>query len=176
MDKNQFDVTVDDSVFYGKRPGLFTGLLFFFCFCIQLFLYIILEEKNLISVEDDTPAAIAAFVVSILITVIFLLIREKKTGGVRKLSVTMLDDSMEIDAGKKKWTIAYNDILEIRKQMIINRFYYEKGRYKLTIVRKQKPALVFETTEQEYEKKSDFPETELHTLYNACKKQGIKCC
>lgn len=176
MDENRFDVTVDDSIFGGKSPGLFMGLLLCFCVCIQFFAYIILEEKDIISIENDNTVAIFVYVVSILVTVLFSIIREKKTNGVMKISVTMLDDAMEIDAQKKKWVIRYEDIQEIRKQMIISRFYDEKGRYKLKIVRKNRPALIFETTAQEYEKRSDFQDTELYVFYRACKRQGIKCC
>lgn len=177
MNENCFHVTVEDSVFCGKSPGLHRAILFSACYLVQFFVYIILDMSTTLFIENGNAVFLFMLIDSTIITALFYEIKEKKTKGVMKISVTMTDDYMELTAKKKKWIIYYKDITEIRKQMMITpRTYEEKGHYKLKIIMRHKPALVFESTGEEYEKRSDFEETELYTLYKACKKQGIKCC
>lgn len=76
---------------------------------------------------------------------------------------------------RRKHRIAYKDIKEVEKVMIINRIYDEKGHYRLRIKTGHRSYRFYNPAE-EFEKHPDFEETGLAQLYYEFRRHGVKCC
>lgn len=173
---NTIKVKINDSVLPGRSPGLFLCVLFSCCFVFGFAIYIWLQGKLHLPETYDDLAAWFILVSSVLIVVVFCMLRSRKRSLDAEMIANLLDDTMKIQVGNKCWTIPYADIKEISKRMIIDRGYQEKGHYRVKVKRHHHLSLVFETTEDEYEKRMDFEETELYQFYDACRTRGVKCC
>ena len=127
----------------------------------------------------ELAALIAAFLLSALIFGgRFGGVLENKLGGRgQELGVMLEEDFVRLEQGRWRWVVPYREIVEVGKIMVINnRFYTEKGKYRIKIKRKGHRALVFLSTWEEYNKHLDFEDTELSRLYYGLKGHGVKCC
>lgn len=176
MTEQKFQITVKDSVFRTKGAGLHMCLLFAVCFLVQFIVYIILDQVGIISGHWEDTIPFLALVISVLVVCVFYYIRDKKTNGVMKADILISQEKLQITVDGRSYLRNISDITEIRKVMLINRTYTEKGKYQLKIKCRGKSSLVFESADQEYEQHLDFEKTELSALYDACKNIGIKCC
>lgn len=93
-----------------------------------------------------------------------------------QITVHFGSDSMIFVINDTNNTVAYDQICEVCKIMVIDRVHDKKGYYRLKIKCRDRGNLEFETTEQEYEAHLDFEETGLFALYSACRQAGLKCC
>lgn len=180
MDKtaeNEYRVTVNNSIFHTKLKGTHVVILFIACFAAQFLIYAVTQRIFNVQnyyVEEYLPEA--AFIIALLVVCIYYYIVDRRTNGVMQMTIHFLDTSMEICIKGKKSIVKYNDIVEVSKIMVIDRIHTEKGCYRMKIKCHGRTSLEFETTEQEYDKHLDFEETELYVFYNACRKNGLKCC
>lgn len=173
----EIQITVNDSVFPTKRGGLHAVLLFWGCFGLQFIVYGLLTQVGIFSgnkMESYLPEI--AVVSSVFLVFLYYFIREKRTGGVMQITVHFGSDSMIFVINDTNNTVAYDQICEVCKIMVIDRVHDKKGYYRLKIKCRDRGNLEFETTEQEYEAHLDFEETGLFALYSACRQAGIKCC
>lgn len=173
----EIQITVNDSVFPTKRGGLHAVLLFLGCFGLQFIVYGLLAQVGVFSgnkMESYLPEI--AVVSSVLLVCLYYFIRERRTGGVMQITVHFGSDCMKFVINDKNDTVAYDQICEVCKIMVIDRVHDKKGYYRLKIKCRDRGNLEFETTEQEYETHLDFEETGLFALYSACRQAGLKCC
>ena len=176
MTEQKFQITVKDSVFQTKGAGLHMFLLFAVCFLLQFVVYVILDQLGIISGKREDMIPLLALVISVLVVCVFYYIRDRKTKGVMKAVILISQEKLEININGRQYIRNISDITEVRKVMLINRIYTEKGKYQLKIKSRGKSSLIFESADQEYEQHLDFEETGLSALYDACKSIGIKCC
>lgn len=173
----EIQITVNDSVFPTKRGGLHAVLLFLGCYGLQFIVYGLLIQVGVFSgskMESYLPEI--AVVSSVLLVCLYYFIREKRTGGVMQITVHFGSDSMIFVINDTNNTVAYDQICEVCKIMVIDRVHDKKGYYRLKIKCRDRGNLEFDTTEQEYEAHLDFEETGLFVLYSACRQAGLKCC
>lgn len=176
MTEQKFQITVKDSVFRTKGAGFHMCLLFAVCFLVQFIVYIILDQVGIISGHWEDTIPLLALVISVLVVCVFYYIRDQKTKGVMKAEILISQEKLQITVDGRSYLRNISDITEVRKVMLINRTYTEKGKYQLKIKCRRKSSLIFESTDQEYEQHLDFEKTELSALYDACKNAGIKSC
>ncbi len=176
MTEQKFQITVKDSVFQTKGAGLHMFLLFAVCFVLQFVVYVILDQVGIIPSKGEDIIPLLALVISVLVVCVFYYIRDRKTKGVMKAEIMFSQKKLEITINGRQYIRNISDITEVRKVMLINRIYTEKGKYQLKIKSRGKRSLIFESADQEYEQHLDFEETGLSALYDACKNIGIKCC
>ena len=173
----EIQITVKDSVFPTKRGGLHAVLLFLGCFGLQFIVYGLLAQGGVFSgnkMESYLPEIAVAS--SLLLVCLYYFMRERRTGGVMQITVHFWSDCMKFVINDKNDTVAYDQICEVCKIMVIDRVHDKKGYYRLKIKCRDRGNLEFETTEQEYEAHLDFEETGLFALYSACRQAGLKCC
>lgn len=173
----EIQITVNDSVFPTKRGRLHAVLLFLGCYGLQFIVYGLLIQVGVFSgskMESYLPEI--AVVSSVLLVCLYYFIREKRTGGVMQITVHFGSDSMIFVINDTNNTVAYDQICEVCKIMVIDRVHDKKGYYRLKIKCRDRGNLEFDTTEQEYEAHLDFEETGLFVLYSACRQAGLKCC
>lgn len=176
MTEQKFQITVKDSVFQTKGAGLHMCLLFAVCFLFQFMVYIILDQVGIIPGKWEDIIPLLALVISVLVVCVFYYIRDRKTNGMMKVEIMFSQEKLEITINGRQYIRNISDITEVRKVMLINRTYTEKGKYQLKIKSRGKSSLIFESTDQEYEQHLDFEKTGLSALYDVCKRMGIKCC
>ncbi len=173
----EISIRVNDSVFSLRKSRIHVELLFIGCFAIQFVIYCILDYAGIIHnkfIKEYITEI--TFVISTLIPCVYYHIRDKKTHGIMQLNVVFFDRFLKIAAGNKEITVAYNNIIEVRKIMVIDRVHDKKGCYRVTIKCHGRRNLDLETIQDEYEEHLDFEKTELYAFYDVCKKAGIKCC
>lgn len=176
MTEQKFQITVKDSVFQTKGAGLHMCLLFAVCFLVQFIVYVILDQLGIIPAKWEDMIPLLALVISVLIVCVFYHIRDRRTNGVMKAEIILSQEKLQIAINGRQYVRNVSDITEVRKVMLINRTYTEKGKYQLKIKSRGKSSLIFESADQEYEQHLDFEKTGLSALYDACKSMGIKCC
>lgn len=94
--------------------------------------------------------------------------------SVEVLSADFEKDSVVFRRGRREKRIAYEDIIEVQKMMIINRFHSEKGYYRVKVKTKRSVYALY--TGEDSARKLDFNETELSKIYFEFINRGIKCC
>ena len=68
-----------------------------------------------------------AVVSSLLLVCLYYFMREKRTGGVMQITVHFGSDSMKFVINDKNDTVAYDQICEVCKIMVIDRVHDKKG-------------------------------------------------
>ena len=175
--KKDISIRVNDNVFGAKRPGLQAAILFVGCFVLQFLLYVLVEAVAGIHnavIREYMPEI--ALVVSVVIVCVYYGMRDKRTKGIMQVDVVLAMDDMKVTVNGKEDIVKYDAITEVSKNMVIDRIHSEKGCYRVTIKCHGRSDLVFETTQQEYDRHLAFEETELAVFYDACKTAGLKCC
>lgn len=160
--------------YYGKSGFLVEGiiflLVFFVVFCITLLL-----PDAVVDQHDDMISLIALILAAAAATLVAY-ITDRMFGVTQQLLVTFEEDHCVLQKGRREWILPYQEISEVVKIMVINRFFYEKGAYRVTIRRKGHRSISFWTTDQEYQEHRDFEDTQLYELYLEMKNHGVKCC
>lgn len=170
-------IQIEDNVLPGRHSGIFNGVLFALCILAGDRVVVLID--NIYELSDSRFASWLEFGIIAACVFLFCLMihhREKRTHGIMEMHVVFSDDGVEITIRKKTWSLSYADICEVRKIMIMNRFYPDKGRYRVQIKKKTGGTLNFYTSQSEYEAALDFEETKLYQFYQACLEHGIKCC
>lgn len=91
-----------------------------------------------------------------------------------ELDVEFGDEEVVFQKGKVKRKIAYTQIREVEKMMIINRYHLEKGYYRVKV--KTKGMFYAMYSGEETTRELDFDETDVSKVYYEFKRRGIKCC
>ena len=94
--------------------------------------------------------------------------------SVETVSAYFEEEGVRFQRGRRERWIAYTDIIEVQKMMVINRFHSEKGYYRVNIKTKRGAYALY--TGEDSSRKLDFNETELSNIYFGFKNRGIKCC
>lgn len=170
-------IQIEDNILPGRHSGIFTGVLF--AMCILAGDRVVVLINNIYELSDSRFASWLEFGIIVGCVLLFCLMvhyREKKTHGIMEMHVIFSGHGVDITVRKKTWSLSYSDIREVRKIMIMNRFYPEKGRYRVQIKKKTGGTLNFYTTQSEYDAASDFEKTGLYQFYQSCRAHGVKCC
>lgn len=124
----EIQITVNDSVFPTKRGGLHAVLLFLGCFGLQFIVYGLLTQVGVFSGSKmESYLTEIAVVSSLLLVCLYYFMREKRTGGVMQITVHFGSDSMKFVINDKNDTVAYDQICEVCKIMVIDRVHDKKG-------------------------------------------------
>ena len=91
-----------------------------------------------------------------------------------ELDVEFTEEEVLFQKGKVKRKIAYSQIREVEKIMIINRYHSEKGYYRVKVKTKGMSYAMY--SGEESTKALDFSETDVSKVYYEFKRRGIKCC
>lgn len=91
-----------------------------------------------------------------------------------ELDVEFAEKEVLFQKGKVKRKIAYSQIREVEKIMIINRYHSEKGYYRVKVYTKGMSYAMY--SGEESAKALDFDETDISKVYYEFKHRGIKCC
>ena len=91
-----------------------------------------------------------------------------------ELDVEFTEEEVLFQKGKVKRKIAYSQIREVEKIMIINRYHSEKGYYRVKVKIKGMSYAMY--SGEESAKALDFDETDVSKVYYEFKRRGIKCC
>lgn len=91
-----------------------------------------------------------------------------------ELDVEFTEEEVLFQNGKVKRKIAYSQIREVEKIMIINRYHSEKGYYRVKVKIKGMSYAMY--SGEESAKALDFDETDVSKVYYEFKRRGIKCC
>lgn len=148
----------------------------FFCLCFfSVFLVTFLLPDSIVENHDEILSLIAV-VLAIASAVMAEYVMDRKYGVTQQLLVTFEEEQCVLSKGRRKWSVPYQEIMSVVKVMAINRFFVEKGAYRVTIKRKGHSSITFWTTDQEYQEHRDFEDTQLYTLYLGLRSRGVKCC
>lgn len=124
----EIQITVNDSVFPTKRGGLHAVLLFLGCFGLQFIVYGLLTQVGVFSGSKmESYLTEIAVVSSLLLVCLYYFMREKRTGGVMQITVHFGSDSMKFVINDKNDMVAYDQICEVCKIMVIDRVHDKKG-------------------------------------------------
>jgi len=91
-----------------------------------------------------------------------------------ELDVEFGEDEVIFQQGNVKRKIAYDQIREVEKMMIINRYHSEKGYYRVKI--KAKGCIYTMYSGEDSNEKLDFSEVGLSKIYAEFQNRGMKCC
>ena len=160
--------------YYGKSGFLVEGILFLLVF-FAVFCIILLLPDAVVEQHDDMISLIALLLAAAAAT-LAAYITDQKLGVTQQLLVIFEEDHCVLQKGRREWSVPYREISEAVKIMVINRFFYEKGAYRLTIHWKGHRSITFWTTDQEYQEHKDFEDTQLYELYLGLRSHGVKCC
>lgn len=175
--KQTYHITVNDSVLGPKRWEFHITIFIIICFAVQFLLYSLLDHMGKFHnpyLEDYMPDI--TLIITMVAICVYYIRREKRTKGVMELEIHFRDDSMSIIVNGKEYSVKYSAITEICQIMVFDRMHTEKGCYRMKIKCRGRSNLTFETTQQEYDARLDFEQTELFIFYQACKKAGLPCC
>ncbi|MDO4166983.1 MAG: hypothetical protein Q4D32_06235 [Eubacteriales bacterium] len=153
---------------------LMEGVVFLVLFVCVFLLSVFLPEHVL--EKYSNVIALIALGVALLGSLMAQYGMERFYGATKQLVASFDEDSVTLRKGQKEWRIPYQEIKEVVKVMAVNRFFDEKGCYRVTIKRKRRRAITFWTTDQEYREHMDFEETQLYSLYVELRSRGVKCC
>lgn len=154
---------------------LVEGIIFLFVFFLSFYLLTFLLPDSIVEQHDDLIFLIT-LVLTLAIDILVEYVMEKKYGETQQLLVTFEEQQCVLRKGRKEWSVPYQKITSVIKVMVINRFFDEKGVYRVTIKRQGHSSITFWTTEQEYEEHRNFEDTQLYKLYLEMKNHGVKCC
>lgn len=90
------------------------------------------------------------------------------------LEVEFGEENVTFIRGKKKRSIFYRDIKEVVKMMIINRYYSDKGYYRVKIKTKRRAHVMY--SGEDSNERLDFTEVGLSKIYLEFQNRGVKCC
>lgn len=150
--------------------GIVFLLVFFSVFVVTFFLPDSLVEQH------DEMISLIALILSIAAALLVEYVLDRKYEVTQQLLVTFEEDRCVLRKGRREWSVPYQEMKEVVKVMVINRFFDEKGAYRVTINRKGRGAITFWTTDQEYQEHRDFEDTQLYELYSGLRSRGVKCC
>lgn len=160
--------------YYGKSGFLVEGiiflLVFFAVFCITLLL------PDAVVDQHDDMISLIALLLAAAVAMLVAYVTDRMFGVTQQLLVTFEEEYCVLQKGRREWSVPYQEIREAVKIMVINRFFYEKGAYRLTIHWKGHRSITFWTTDQEYQEHKDFEDTQLYELYLGLRSHGVKCC
>lgn len=158
----------------GLSGFLVDGVIFVLAFFVIFALTLLLPDA--IVEQHDDLIALLALVLAATITVLVEYVMSQKYGVTQQLFVTFEEERCLLRKGRREWSVPYQEITSVVKIMVINRYFDEKGAYRVTIRRKGHSSITFWTTDQEYQEHRDFEDTELYGLYLGMKSHGVKCC
>ena len=116
-----------------------------------------------------------AILIGILVLACILLVKiESYFPTTEEIVATFEKEGVTFKKGKRIRKIAYTQIKEVQKMMIINRFHSEKGYYRVKIKTKGSAYALY--TGEDSSRQLDFEKTELSGIYFELKKRGVKCC
>lgn len=155
--------------------GFLVEIIVFLVLFFGVFLLSGLLPESIVGPHDDV-ISIIALVVIVSGEVLVEYIMERIYGATQQLMVTFDEEQCMLRKGNREWSVPYSEITSVVKVMVINRFFDEKGAYRVTIKRKRHRSLTFWSTDREYQEHVDFEDTQLYTLYQELKSRGVKCC
>ena len=158
----------------GLSGFLVEGIVFLLVF-FSVFLVTFLLPDSIVERHDDLISLIA-IVLALATAVLVEYVMDRKYGVTQQLSVTFEEEQCVLRKGRRTWSVPYQEITSVVKVMAINRFFPEKGAYRVTIKRKGHSSITFWTTDQEYQEHRDFEDTQLYKFYLEMKSRGVKCC
>lgn len=159
---------------YGLSGFLLVDIVFLLVFC-SVFLVTFLLPDPIVE-QHDEMLSLLAFVLATAIAVLVEYVMEKKYGLEQQLLVTFGEEQCVLQKGRREWSVPYQEITSVVKVMAFTRIHREKGAYRVTIKRKGHRSITFWTTDQEYQERRDFEDTQLYGLYLGMKSHGVKCC
>lgn len=172
-----YHILVHDSCLRIRSWRTHAAMLFFISFVAQFIIYCMIDRHLSFSDETiETYMPLAALALSTALVCGYYFIREKRFHGTMQMDVLFQEDALKLSIYGKTYVIEYDKITEVSKRMMIDRFYDQKGCYRIKLHCRGRSDLVFETIPQEYEKHLDFEQTQLFVFYEACQKAGLKCC
>lgn len=160
---------------YSGLSGFLTEAIVFLLVFFSVFLVTFLLPDSIVEQHDELISLIALVLASIS-AALESYVMDRKYGVTQQLLVTFEEEQCVLRKGRRKWSVPYREITSVVKVMAINRFFPEKGAYRVTIKRKGHSSITFWTTDQEYQEHRDFEDTQLYKLYLAMKCRGVKCC
>lgn len=158
----------------GLSGFLVEGIVFLLAF-FSIFLVTFLLPDSIVEQHDDL-ISLVALVLALVSAVLVEYVMSRKYGVTQQLLVTFEEEQCVLRKGRREWSVPYQEITSVVKIMVINRFFDEKGAYRVTIKRKGHSSITFWTTDQEYQEHRDFEDTQLYGLYLGMKSHGVKCC
>ncbi len=146
--------------------------IFLVCMTVVLVAYGIstfLERIAGITVKGEI---ILLFLVAI---ICFVLTKfEKYFPTTEMAEVVFRADKVTFIRGKRKRSIFYDDIKEVEKMMIINRYHSDKGYYRVKL--KAKGGTYAMYSGENSNENLDFSEVGLSKIYAEFQNRGVKCC
>lgn len=158
----------------GLSGFLVEGIVFLLAF-FSIFLVTFLLPDSIVE-QHDEMISLVALVLALVSAVLVEYVMSRKYGVTQQLLVTFEEEQCVLRKGRREWSVPYQEITSVVKIMVINRFFDEKGAYRVTIKRKGHSSITFWTTDQEYQEHRDFEDTQLYGLYLGMKSHGVKCC
>lgn len=158
----------------GLSGFLVEGIVFLLVF-FSMFLITFLLPDSIVERYDEM-ISLVALVLALASAVLVEYVMSRKYGVTQQLLVTFEEERCVLRKGRREWSVPYQEITSVVKIMVINRFFNEKGAYRVTIKWKGHSSITFWTTDQEYQEHRDFEDTQLYGLYLGMKSHGVKCC
>ena len=90
------------------------------------------------------------------------------------LTVIFLEDQVVLMRKNKERSIPYSSIKKVVKIMVFNRFYQDKGKYRVVIKCKGRNYVMY--SGEDYDLKLDFEQTEISNIYSELKNRKVMCC
>lgn len=108
--------------------------------------------------------------------IVILCFLENKYGyfSPEDMNVVFQKEQVVFQRGNKKKEICYEDINEVEKIMVINRYHGEKGYYRIKIKMKKGSYAIY--SGEDSGKQLDFSQTGISKVYFEFQSRGIKCC
>lgn len=90
------------------------------------------------------------------------------------LDANFTEEEVTFRRGHRERKIRYQDIREVEKMMIINRYQSEKGYYRVKV--KLRSGCYMMYSGEEKGRNLDFSEVEISNIYTEFGRRGVKCC
>ena len=145
---------------------------------IQTFLFIMLIVIGSYSIStflDNRGIRINENIILILFVIVICILAAKfKWFSPEYVDVIFQEKKVIFRKQNRKKDIFYDDIKEVEKMMVINRYHVEKGYYRIKIKTKKGSYAVY--SGEDSDKQLDFLQTDISRIYLEFQKRGIKCC
>ena len=160
MEEKIYDVVVE------KRNRIQT---FSICLIVILTSYGVSDYLSRLGIEISESVILVLFIV-------ILCFVENKYGyfSAETMKVIFQKEKVVFQRRDKKREICYEDIIEIEKIMVINRYHGEKGYYRIKIKTKKWFYAIY--SGEDSGKQLDFSQTGISKVYFEFQNRGIKCC
>lgn len=145
---------------------------------MQMFLFImlmIISSYGISTFLDNHGIRISENIILILFVIAICILGEKfKWFSPEYVDVIFQENKVIFRRKNRKKEIFYDEIKEVEKMMVINRYHVEKGYYRIKIKTKKGSYAVY--SGEDSDKKLDFLQTDISQIYLEFQKRGVKCC